>query len=142
MPLLFKFKKKVPKKSTYSYKFNKEEVIQSIKQQLHNPWVWYTLGDCMEEVDNPKYDLLIMRNKEVDEKVNINRPFSMNEFIKKRVYSIVLGIYVVETRSWDRMFDTTNEFVTAAVQVNSASFLIDNIIGVVDNNEGVIANVC
>lgn len=129
------------KKFKSSYIFNKEEVLEDIKQKIPSPWVWYTLGVCMEEVDDPKYDLLIMRNKDVHEKITINRPWSISEREKTSVYSVILGVYIVETLSWNSIFDTTHEFVTAAVQVNSSYFLLDNIIGAIDNNLGGITNV-
>lgn len=79
--------------------FDKNKIIEEIKQRLPNPWVWYTMDTCMDEVDNPGYDLIIMRNKEVNEKNVINRPFQQVELMQQSLMSIVLGIYVVDTFS-------------------------------------------
>jgi hypothetical protein len=129
-----------PKSTNKVQEFNKEQVIEDIKNCLPNPWVWYTIGSCMEEVDNPNYDLVVMRTKEVTEDYTIARDMSRVDIRNQSLYSIVLGLYISDTFSVYNRFDTSCELVTAAVEVKSAFVLLD-ILKNIDAKIGGIKNV-
>jgi hypothetical protein len=136
MSLLF------PRNSNNNYEapFNKDAIIETIKEQLPEPWIWYTINTAM----NPscEYDLLIIRNKDIKEHIHHARQFSSFTDEIDCTYSIVLGIYVVDKFSSQKRFTTSTEesLVTATVEVNSARTLFD-LIKEVDTKRGVIKNV-
>ena len=112
--------------------FDKGDIIREIKEKLPEPWIWYTIENA-----NPKYDLLIIRNKDVREEISHNRTFSSVKKEIKSLYSIVLGIHIVDTFSTQKRFDKLNEnaLVTAAVEINSAGTLFE-IIKEIDSKAG------
>jgi hypothetical protein len=129
MSLLF------PRKSNgfnHDVAFDKDDIIDEIKEQLPDPWMWYTINNS-----DPKYDLLIIRNKDVREEISHTRPFSSVKKPIDSVYSIVLGINVVNTFSTQKRFDVSNEnaLVTAAIEINSSRTLFD-IIKEIDSKAG------
>lgn len=137
MSLLF------PKNSNnfnYDEPFNKHDIIEEIKEKLPEPWMWYTINDCMDGIANP-YDFLIIRNKEVTEEFTHTRPFS--SVIRKvdSIYSIILGINVVDRFSSKKQFEMSlvDTLVTAGIEVNSAATLFA-IIKEIDSREGGIKN--
>lgn len=121
--------------------FDKESILQEIKQTLPNPWVWYTINDCMDEYGKPAYDLLIMRNKEISEEINFNgNPFSSVQSKFNNLYSVVLGVNVVDKFKSAKRFELTEEFSTASVEVKSWRMLQD-IIREIDAKGGGIRHV-
>jgi hypothetical protein len=123
--------------------FDKKSIIERIKQELPEPWVWYTIGSCMEDdTVYPTYDLIIIRNKDVIEEVNYSRTFSSMTKSMNNVYSIVLGINIVEKFSSPKEFDVPEStgLVTAGVEINSAATLFE-IIKKVESKDGGISNV-
>jgi len=125
----------------YNTIFNKEEIIEEIKEKLPEPWLWYTIGSSMDSPFNPKYDLLIIRNKDVREEINHHRPFSSFKNTVDSVYSLVLGVNIVDRFSTQKKFDIPEEdaLVTAVVEVNSAVTLF-NILRDMDSQPGGIEN--
>lgn len=111
----------------YEVKFDKDYIINDIKNRLPEPWMWYTINDSMNNENYPSYDLLIIRNKKVKEEVLFEIPFRS---IKKKIdstYSIVLGINVVDIiKNLTNTFDTSmrDTLVTASIEVGSARDLL------------------
>ena len=126
-----------PKEIINDYKFNKKEIIADIKNNIFSPWDWYNIEKFSKENDKPEpeYDLIIIRNKLVTEDTSIQRQFSTINNFKKSLYSIVIGIYVVENLTWNNVCKSPSDFVTGAIQINSAAALL-NFIEDIDNNKG------
>lgn len=105
-----------------SVKFDKQSIIEDIKSRLPEPWVGYEIGNHMDV-----YDLIIIRNKKVREEINYTRPFSSVNAPINSIYSIVLGINVVERFTTKKVFNVipSDAFVTAEIEVTSASNLLD-----------------
>jgi len=129
-------KKKRNPSSSEGEPFNKERIIQEIKEGLQPPWAWYKISERMPEYSQdehgkviPNFDIVITRQKEVVEHANLSENvFSATKSVIKSVYSITLGVRVVDEFSSTKKFDTTNEFVTAVIEVNSWLSLKENLI--------------
>jgi len=134
MSLLF------PKNSNdiqYNVVFDKADILEEVKEKLPEPWMWYTIKNAI--VNEPAYDLIIIRNREVKEEISHHRPFSSFRNIVDSLYSIVLGVNIVDRFSSQRTFDTALEdpIVTAAIEVNSARTLFDIIKDFDGRNRGI-----
>lgn len=117
--------------------FNKEDIIEEIKEQLPEPWMWYTISESINS--SCEYDLLVIRNKNVKEEISHTRPFASFTNVIDCIYSIVLGVCVVDKFSSQKKFNisTDESLVTATVEVNSARTLFDLIKEIDSKNEGI-----
>jgi hypothetical protein len=118
--------------------FNKEDILHKIKLNIPPPWFWCTMEQRLSDDKsdfNPVYDLLIMRNKTVDEVIRYVTPFTMHEKNVNTVYSIVIGVFI---KSIDEQFINyiySDEMVNASIVVDSFSELL-NFLKKVDCKEG------
>lgn len=118
--------------------FDKDAIVEEIKNQLPEPWIWYTVENCMGTNDFPTYDLLITRKKIVNEELRIDQnPFTSFRTVVEGTYSISLGIDVINKPS--SIFEMSDPLVTAGIQINSSKNLFD-ILRKIDNNPGGISN--
>lgn len=117
--------------------FDKEAILHKIKEGLPAPWFWCTIGQRLSD-DNTNfypYDLLIMRNKSINEVIRHVTPFTMHEKDINTVYSIVIGVFV---KSIDEQFVNyvySDEMVNASIVVDSFDELL-NFLKKVDSKQG------
>lgn len=114
--------------------FNKENVINEIKNQLPEPWIWYTVNECMGNNDLPTYDLIITRKKNVNEDLTVSRPGQQYRGLISTTYSISIGVDIIENITCDGIIDN-DYLVTASIQVKSSKELF-NLLRNIDSKPG------
>jgi len=119
--------------------FNKENILEEIKNQLPEPWIWYTVHECMGNNDLSTYDLIITRKKNINEDLTIGRPGQPYRSLISTTYSINIGIEVVEEITCPNIIDN-DYLVTASVQIKSSRELF-NLLRNIDSKPGGIKNV-
>jgi hypothetical protein len=119
--------------------FDKKAIIEEIKLQIPEPWVWYTVNDCMGDESFPVYDLVISKKKEVNEEISFDgNQFSSFKTVVKGMYSIVLGVDIIEKTTHSK-FEMSDHLVTASIQVKSSREVFD-ILRRIDKKNGGINN--
>lgn len=119
--------------------FNKESIVEEIKNQLPEPWIWYTINECMGGNNFPTYDLIITRKKSVNEDLTIGRLSQPYRSLISTTYSINIGIDVVEEVVCSGVIDN-DHLVTAAIQIKSSKELF-NLLRSIESKPGGIKNV-
>lgn len=136
--------------------FNKETILQQIKEQLPEPWFWCTIqsrladeknhlaySSCVPKeavLNSPIYDLIIMRNKNVNEEINYVTPFSAYDKNIHTVYSITMGIMVKSPIEKKEILPIADDMVNISLIISSVTELF-NYLKEVDSQEGGIKKV-
>lgn len=119
--------------------FDKNDIIDDIKDHLPEPWIWFTISTRMESdnayipsasiilnVDDcPFYDLLITKRINFAEQKNFINQLSIKNTGPQIYYNIILGININENNLRIKQNHMLDELVTLSVNISSSYELFD-----------------
>jgi hypothetical protein len=119
--------------------FDKNDIIDDIKDNLPEPWMWFTINTRMvsdnayiPSVSNmldvdaaPFYDLLITKRISFPEQKNFINQLSVKNTGPQVYYNIILGININEERPRVKQNHMLDELVTLCVNISSPYELFD-----------------